>query len=103
MVEIKGAPAPTGDKDRRKVIVAFNAARPEYWGFSGCTDAAGRFVKNGAPLPAASDGAAQTCKVDEQIARAMKSALQDTRSYRVTPTTLELLNAKGERVAKMDR
>ena len=74
-----------------------------YSGTSGCADVAGRFAKNGAPLTPTSDKSSPTCRVDEQTVRAMRDALQDTRGYRITSTTLELLNAKGQCVAKLER
>ena len=42
MVEIKGVAVVPVEKNRRQAVVVFNPARPEYWGVSGCTDAAGR-------------------------------------------------------------
>ena len=100
MTEIGGKPVAAGDSDQRKIVLAFDAPRGTYSGTSGCTDPAGRFAKNGASP--ASDKS-HTCRVDEQTVRAMRSALQDTRGYRITSTTLELLNAKGEIVAKLER
>ncbi len=103
MVEIDGKPVTQGDNDRRKIVLEFDAPRGTYSGKSGCTDPEGRFGKNGAPLTPTSGNPRPTCRVDEQTARAMRNALQDTRGYRLTNTTLELLNAKGEIVAKMVR
>jgi len=100
MVEIGGQPVSQLESDRRKVVLDFDAPRGTYKGTSGCTDPAGRFFKNGA---SPTSDKSQTCRVDEQTARAMRNALQDARGYRVTPTTLELLNAKGEVVAKLER
>ena len=102
MVEIKGTQVAGVAKDRRQVVVTFNPARPEYWGVSGCTDNAGHFVKDGGPLTLA-DKSSSVCRVDEQTGRAMQSALKDTRGYRVTPTTLELLDGKGSLLAKLVR
>jgi hypothetical protein len=84
-------------------VLAFDDSRRTYSGKSGCTDPAGRFAKNGTPLTPTSDKSAQLCQVDEQIDRAMRSALQGTRGHRVTSTTLELLDAKGVLLAKLER
>jgi hypothetical protein len=100
MVEIGGKQVGAGDSDQRKIVLAFDAPRGTYSGTSGCIDPSGRFAKNGA---SPTSDKSQTCRVDEQTVRAMRNALQDARGYRITSTTLELLNAKGEIVAKLER
>jgi hypothetical protein len=70
---------------------------------SGCSDPAGRFAKNGAPLATTADQSSQICHVDEQTDRAMRSVIQNMRGYRVSSTTLELLDEKGGCLAKLER
>jgi heat shock protein HslJ len=103
IVEINGKPMDAADKDHRKIVLAFDATRGTFSGTSGCNDLAGRFAKNGAPLTPASDQPPQLCRVDEQTERGMRSAIQNARGYRVSSTTLELLDAKGECLAKLER
>jgi hypothetical protein len=91
------------DKDHRAVVLAFDDIRQTYSGVSGCSDLAGRFVKNGAKLTPTSDTSSQICRVDEGTQRAMRSVMQDTRGYRVSGTTLELLDAKGRCLARLER
>jgi len=103
VVEINGKPVGPADKDHRQIVLAFDDIRQTYSGTSGCTDLAGRFAKNGAPLTPSSDQASQICRVDEATQRAMRAVMQDTRGYRVSGTTLELLDAKGGSLARLER
>jgi heat shock protein HslJ len=103
IVEINGKPVDPVDKDRQKIVLAFDANRRTFSSTSGCNDLAGRFAKNGAPLAPASDKSSPTCHVDEQTDRAMRSVIQVMRGYRIQNTTLELLDEKGVCLAKLER
>ncbi len=105
IVEIDGKAAGPEDKDLRRIVLQFDANRQKFSGTTGCNDGAGRFARNGARLSAASDPSAQVCRVDEQTERAMRLVLQEMRGYRMsnTNTTLELLDAKGDLLAKLVR
>ena len=103
MVEIDGKPLRPVDTDHGRIVLAFDAARGNFSGTSGCNDLKGRFDTTGYPLTLMSDKSLQLCRGDEETQRAMKSVLRDTRAYRVSSTTLELLDAKGERLAKFER
>jgi hypothetical protein len=104
IVEINGKPADPADRDQRQIMLDFDASRRKFSGTSGCTDALGRFARNGAPLAPAAGKAAPICHVDDATERAMRSVIQDMRGYRVVSgTTLELLDDKGACLAKLAR
>jgi heat shock protein HslJ len=103
IVEIAGKPVGQADTDHPRIVLAFDAIRRTFSGTSGCNDPAGRFVKNGSPLTRSSDTSAHICHVDEGTERAMRSVIQEMRGYRASSTTLELLDEKGECLAKLER
>jgi heat shock protein HslJ len=102
-MEIHGKPVGPADEDHRKMVLEFDANRATFYGTSGCSDAAGRFAKNGARLAVTSDKSSPVCRVDEQTDRAMQSVIQEMRGYRIKNSTLELLDAKGGSLAKLER
>ena len=103
MVEIQGKPVIAGEKDHRKMMLAYDVHRDMYSGSSGCSDLSGRFAKNGAKLAVTPDNSVQVCRVDAQTDRAMQSVIQATRGYRISNGTLELLDEKGRSLAKLER
>ena len=50
-----------------------------------------------------SDKPLQICRVDQRTERAVRSVIDDTRGYRISGNTLELLDQKGKRLAKLER
>ena len=103
MVEINGKPVRPADTDHRQIVLAFDADRGTYSGMSGCNELSGWFETTDAPLTFRSKKLWPICGADEQTERAVRTVFNETRAYRVTSTTLELLNAKGERLARLER
>jgi hypothetical protein len=91
------------ERDHRQVVLAFDTYRRTYSGVTGCSDLAGRFAKNGASLTASSDKSLQICRVDKVTDEAIRGVMHKVKGYRVTSTTLELLDAKGVALAKLER
>ena len=83
--------------------MAFDSDRGTFTGTSGCNDLAGRFSITGSSLTLTSDKKMQVCRVDQRTERSVKSVISDTRSYRLIGTTLELLDEKGQKIAKLER
>jgi heat shock protein HslJ len=103
IVEIDGTPVDPANKDARQIVLAFDANRRTFSATSGCTDSAGRFVKNGAAFGPSSDKSSAVCHADEQTERAMRVVIKEMRGYRALNTTLELLDARGVLLAKLQR
>jgi heat shock protein HslJ len=101
--KLNGKPVRPEDKDHRKIVIAFDADRGTFTGTSGCNNLSGRFATKAAPLTLTFDKAPQICRVDQRTERAVRSVITNTQGYRVTPTTLELLDANGQLLAKLER
>ena len=103
MTEIDGKAVRPADKLHRKIVLSFDAEAGTFTGTSGCNDLAGHFSLLGDSLTLATGKKMEICRVDQRTERSVKSAITDTRSYRVTANTLELLDEKGQRIAKLQR
>jgi heat shock protein HslJ len=103
VTEIKNKPVRPASKTHRKIVLAFDADFGTFSGTSGCNDLAGRFTTSDATLTLKSDKSLQICRVDQRTERSVRSVINDTRGYRLSGTTLELLDDKGKRIAKLER
>lgn len=103
MTEIKSKAVRPANKDHRRIVLAFDTDRGTFSGTSGCNDLAGRFATTTGTLTLKSDKSLRICRVDQRTERAVRSVMNDTRGYRVSGATLELLDEKGQRIAKLER
>lgn len=103
MVEINGKPVRPVDAEHRAIVLAFDVDRGTFSGRSGCSDLGGRFETTEVPLKLTSYKLWRICRADEQTERAVRSIVRDTRRYRLSGTTLELLDVKGVSLAKLGR
>ena len=88
-------------KTHRKIVLSFDDEHGTFAGTSGCNDLAGRFDAANGKLTLKSDRSLRICRVDQVTERAVRGIINDTRGYRISGTTLDLLNEKGERIAKL--
>ena len=85
--------------------MSFDTDRSTFAGTSGCNDLSGRFDTVGTSnrLTLTSAKSLQICRVDQSTERGVRSVLNDTRAYRASPATLELLDESGKLIAKLAR
>ena len=101
MTEINTKPVRPASKTHRKIVLVFDETRGEFSGTSGCNDLAGRFETAGGKLTLKSDRSLRICRVDQKTERGVRSVINDTRAYRISGTTLDLLNDRGQRIARL--
>lgn len=102
MTEINSKPVRPASKTHRNIVLVFDEARSAFSGTSGCNDLAGRFQTAGGKLTLKSDKSLRICRVDQKTERAVRSVINDTRAYRISGTTLDLLNERGQRIARFE-
>ena len=102
MTEIDAKPVRPASKTHRRIFLAFDEGHGTFSGTSGCNDLAGRFQTAGGKLTLKSDRSLRICRVDQKTERAVRGVINDTRAYRISGTTLELLNDRGQRIAKFE-
>ena len=102
MTEINNKPVRPASKTHRKITLAFNDEHGTFSGTSGCNDLEGRFESVGGKLTLKSDRSLRICRVDQKTERAVRGVINDTRGYRISGTTLDLLNEKGQRIARLE-
>jgi heat shock protein HslJ len=102
MTEINSKPVRPASKTHRKISLVFDEDRGTFSGTSGCNDLAGRFEAAGGKLTLKFDKPLRICRVDQKTERAVRGIINDTRAYRIVGTTLDLLNDRGQRIAKFE-
>lgn len=100
-MEIKSKPVRPASKTHRKIVLSFDDEHGTFSGTSGCNDLAGRFDADGGKLTLKSNQSLRICRVDQVTERAVRGVINDTRGYRISGVMLDLLNAKGERIARL--
>jgi heat shock protein HslJ len=103
MAEIDGKPVRPASKTHRKIVLTFDDEHGTFSGTTGCNDLAGRFEGGSGKLLLKSDRSLQICRVDQKTERAVRGVINDTRGYRISGATLELLDDKGRRIASLNR
>ena len=101
-MDIKGKPVRPASKTHRKIVLSFDDEHGTFSGTSGCNDLSGRFQAGAGKLTLKSDQSLRICRVDQVTERAVRGIINDTRGYRISGTSLELLNEKGQRIAKLE-
>ena len=102
MTEIKNKPVRPASKTHRTIVLAFDEGRGTFSGTSGCNDLSGRFEAGSGKLTLKSDTSLRICRVDQKTERAVRGVINDTRGYRISGTTLDLLNDRGQRIARLE-
>ena len=102
MTEINTKPVRPASKTHRQIVLVFNEAHGTFSGTSGCNDLDGRFDAGGGKLTLKSDRSLRICRVDQKTERAVRGVINDTRAYRISGTTLDLLNDRGQRIARLE-
>ena len=102
MTEIDNKPVRPASKTHRKISLVFDDEHGTFSGTSGCNDLAGRFETGGGKLTLKSDRSLRICRVDQKTERAVRGVINDTRAYRISGTTLDLLNDRGQRLARFE-
>ena len=103
MFQIKNKPVRPADKTHREIVLTFDAERGTFSGTSGCNDLAGRFHVVGESLTLRPTKSLQICRVDQRTERSVRSVINDTRGYRISGAKLELLDTKGQVIARLER
>jgi uncharacterized lipoprotein YbaY/heat shock protein HslJ len=103
MVEIKNKVVRATDKDHRAIVLTFDHERGTFAGTSGCNDLAGRFDTSDTTLMLKPAKSLRICRVDQRTERAVRGVIDDTRRFRMSGATLELLDDKGQPLAKLQR
>ena len=102
MTEINNKAVRPASTTHRKITLAFNDEHGTFSGTSGCNDLSGRFETAGGKLTLKSDRSLRICRVDQKTERAVRGVINDTRAYRLSGTTLDLLNDRGQRIARFE-
>lgn len=102
MTEINTKPVRPASKTHRRIFLVFDEGHGTFSGTSGCNDLAGRFETTGGKLTLKSDRSLRICRVDQKTERAVRGVINDTRAYRISGTTLDLLNDRGQRIARLE-
>jgi len=102
MTEIDNKPVRATSKTHRKISLIFDEGHGTFSGTSGCNDLAGRFETGSGRLTLKSDRSLRICRVDQKTERAVRGVINDTRAYRLSGTTLDLLNDRGQRIARFE-
>ena len=100
MTEVKNKPVRPADKTHRKIVLTFDADNSTFSGTTGCNDLTGFFQTADEKLTLRPDKSLQICRVDQRTERSVRSVINDTRGYRISGTTLELLDVKGQLIAE---
>ena len=91
------------DKTHRQIAFAFDAEYGTFAGTSGCNELDGYFQADAAKMTLKSAKPLRICRVDQRTERALRGVINDTRGYRILGKALELLDEKGQRIAKFER
>jgi uncharacterized lipoprotein YbaY/heat shock protein HslJ len=102
MTEVNNKAVRPASKTHRTIFLVFDEEHGRFSGTSGCNALAGRFDAGGGKLTLKFDKPLQICRVDQKTERAVRGVVNDTRAYRISGTTLELLNDRGQRIAKLE-
>lgn len=103
MVEVDGKPLRPADKDHRQIVLVFDSESGTLSGMTGCNDLQGRVHVNGSTLTMKTAKPLPICRADRKTENALNGIIRDTRGYRISGRTLELLNQKGQAIAKLVR
>jgi len=101
LTELDSRPVRAADKTHRKIVMHFEESSRVFSGTSGCNDFTGRFESTAGALKLTLDKGLQICRVDQRTERALRGTIKDTRAYRITGSTLELLDDRGKRIATL--
>jgi heat shock protein HslJ len=102
MVEIDHKAVRPADKTHKKIVLTFDA-EGTFSGTSGCNDLSGRFTAVEGTLSMRPKAELKICRVDQRTERALRGAINDTRAYRLSGSTLQLLDEKGRLLATLER
>lgn len=106
LVSLGGQTVPAASDPRREPSLTFQAGETpfggSYSGSSGCNRLVGTFTTSDASMTLTGGGTLVACKDQAQAESALLNALKATRRYRITGQTLELFDAAGTRVARLD-
>lgn len=103
MTEIGDKAVRATDKLHKKIALSFDVEGDTFSGTSGCNTLAGSLTATDSKLTLKPNKSLQICRVDQRTERALRGVLNDTRGYRLSGTTLELLDDKGQMLAKLKR
>lgn len=103
MVEINGKPVRPVDKSHPQIAFVFDVEKGTYSGTSGCNDLEGFFQADASMLALKSAKPISICRVDRKTENALNGVIRNTRGYRVLGKALEFLDAKGKRIARLER
>ena len=101
LTELDNRPVRPADKTHRKIVMSFDDQRQAFSGTSGCNEFEGRFEAGTSGLKLTLQKPLHICRVDQRTERALRGTIKDTRSFRITGSTLELLDDRGKRIARL--
>jgi uncharacterized lipoprotein YbaY/heat shock protein HslJ/uncharacterized lipoprotein NlpE involved in copper resistance len=93
---------PVATDPRREPSLTLLEGTNSFAGSSGCNRLVGSYAISGSTMTLTSGGTMVACKEEAKTESAFLTALQATRTYRVTGRVLELTDAKGVRVARFE-
>ena len=91
------------DKMHRKIVLSFDVDRQIFSGMSGCNELEGRFTALDGTLSLRPSKPMQICRADQKTERALRGVFSETRSFRMSGLTLELLDGNGKPIARLER
>jgi copper homeostasis protein (lipoprotein) len=93
---------PAATDPRREPSLTLLEGTNSFAGSSGCNRLVGSYAISGSTMTLTSGGTMVACKEEAKTESAFLTALQATRTYRITGRVLELTDAKGVRVARFE-
>jgi copper homeostasis protein (lipoprotein) len=93
---------PAATDPRREPSLTFMSQSNSFSGSSGCNRLVGTYAVTNASMTLTSGGTMVACKDLAKTESALMTALQATRTYRIVGRVLELIDAKGARLARFE-
>jgi heat shock protein HslJ len=102
LVELEHKPVRPATKDRREILMSFDAPSQKISGQSGCNRLEGTFEAGWKALALKLSHSLPLCRIDDGTERAVGRLIKATRTYRIAGTTLDFFDERGTRVARLE-
>ena len=102
VTHLGGTSLPAVTDTRRQPSLVFDTASQTFSGSSGCNRVAGHFMVDQASITMEAAGTLMACRDEAKLEAALMSAIKATKTYRITGRVLELMDANGARVARLE-
>jgi copper homeostasis protein (lipoprotein) len=102
LTQLAGKDIPASRDSRRDQSLIFDEASQTFSGSTGCNRLIGQYTIDQAAISLSAGGTLMACRNEAQTEAALMAALKATRTYRITGRVLELMDAKGVRLARFE-